>query len=99
MIDQSLMSAFVVRYEVEVISIGKSDSKRAIEAVNMLRIRFKKVEKRIETEDEDKRGEGSPWNTPRDMTKESDVHEAEVTVAESWEYTQLRLYFRREVIS
>ena len=92
MIDQLLMSAFVVRYEVEVISIGlgKRDSnKRAIEVVTMLRIRFKKVEKRIETEDEDKRGEGSPWNTPRDMTKESDVHEAEVTVAESWEYRQL----------
>ena len=58
MIDQSLMSAFVVRYEVEVISIGKRDSKRAIEVVAMLRISFKKVEKRIETEDEDKRGEG-----------------------------------------
>ena len=58
MIDQSLMSAFVVRYEVEVISIGKRDSERAIEVVTMLRIRFKEVEKRIETEDEDKRGEG-----------------------------------------
>ena len=58
MIDQSLMSALVVHYEVEVISIGKSDSKRAIEVVTMLRIRFKKVEERIETEDEDKRGEG-----------------------------------------
>ena len=69
MIDQSLMSAFVVRYEVEVISIGNRDSKRAIEVVTMLRIRFKKVEKTIETEDEDKRGEGSPWNTPRDMTR------------------------------
>ena len=92
MIDQSLMSAFVVRYEVEVISIGlgKRDSnKRAIEVVTMLRIRFKKVKKRFDTEDEDKRGEGSPWNAAQDMTKESDVHEAEVTVAESWEYRQL----------
>ena len=58
MIDQSLMSAFVVRYEVEVISIGKRDSKRAIEVVTMFRIRFKKVKKKIETENEDKRGEG-----------------------------------------
>ena len=64
MIDQSLMSAFVVRYEVEVISIGKCDSKRAIEVVTMLRIRFKKVEKRIETEDEDKRGEGDLLGIP-----------------------------------
>ena len=53
LIDQSLMSAFVVCYEVEVISIGKCNSKRAIEVVTMLRICFKKVEKRIETEDED----------------------------------------------
>ena len=90
-----------MRYEVDVISIGKRDSKRAIEVVTMLRSCFKKVEKRIETEDEDKRGEGSPWNTPRDMTKESDVHEVDVTVAESWEYRQLilRLYFRMEMIS
>ena len=55
----------------------------------MFTIRFKKVEKRTETEDEDKWGEGSPWNTQWDMTKESDVHEAEVTVADSWEYRQL----------
>ena len=55
----------------------------------MLRISFKKVEKRIETEDEDKREEVSPWNTPQDMTKDSDVNEAEVTVAESWEYRRL----------
>ena len=64
MIDQSLMSAFVVRYEVEVISIGKRDSKRATEVVTMLRIRFKKVEKRIETEDEDKMGEGVSLEYP-----------------------------------
>ena len=42
MIDQSLMSAFDVRYEVEVISIVKRDGKRAIEVVTMLRIRFRK---------------------------------------------------------
>ena len=59
MIDQSLMSAFAVCYEVEVISIGKHDSKRAIEFVTMLRISFKKVEKGIETEDEDE-GRGDP---------------------------------------
>ena len=70
--------------KVDINSIGKRDSKRAIEVITMLRISLKKVEKRIETEDEDKRGEGSPWKSPRDMTKESDVHEAEVTVAESW---------------
>ena len=64
MIDQSLMSAFVVRYEVEVMSIGKRDSKRAIEVVTMLRIRFKEVEKRIETEDEDKRGKGVSLEYP-----------------------------------
>ena len=87
--EQPLKSVFVVHYEVEVISIGMCDSKRASEVVTMLRIRFKKVEKRIETEDEGKRGEGSPWNTPRDITKESDVHEAEVSVVESWEYRQL----------
>ena len=52
------MSVFVVRNEVAVISIGKRDSKRAIEVVTMLRISFKKVEKRIETEDEDKREGG-----------------------------------------
>ena len=75
-----------MRYEVEVISIGKHDSKRPIEVVTMLRCNFKKVEKRIETEDEDKRGEGK---TPCDMKKDSDVHEAEVTVAESLEYRQL----------
>ena len=69
MIDQSLMSAFVVRYEVEVISIGKCDSKRAIEVVTMLRIRFKKVEKRIETEDEDKRGEGVSLEYPTGQDK------------------------------
>ena len=60
-----------------------------IDVVTMLRISFRKVEKRIVTEEEDKRGEGSPWNTPQVMTKDSDVHEAEVTVAESWEYRQL----------
>ena len=64
MIDQSLMSAFVGRYEVEVIRIGKCVSKRAIEVVTMLRICFKKVEKRIETEDEDKRGEGVSLEYP-----------------------------------
>ena len=64
MIDQSLVSAFVVRYEVEVISIGKRDSKRAIEVVTMLRTRFKKVEKRIETEDEDKGGDGGLLGIP-----------------------------------
>ena len=89
MIDQSLMSVFVVRYQVEVISIGKRDSKRAIEVVTMLSICFEKVEKRIETEDEDKRGEGVSLEYPRDMTKELDVHEAEVTVVKSWEYRQL----------
>ena len=47
-----------LHYEVEVISIGKRDSKRAIEVITMLRISFKKVKKRIETEDEDKRGKG-----------------------------------------
>ena len=50
------MSAFVVRYEAEVISIGKRDSKRAIEVATVLRISFKKIEKGTETEDEDKRG-------------------------------------------
>ena len=65
LIDQSLMSAFVVRYEVEVISIGKRDSKRAIEVLTMLRISFKKVEKRIETEGEDKRGEGVSLEYPK----------------------------------
>ena len=64
MIDQSLMGAFVVRYEVEGISIGKRDSKIAIELVTMLRIRFKKVEKRIEAEDEDNRGEGVSLEYP-----------------------------------
>ena len=43
MIDQSLMSAFVGRYEVEVIRIGKCVSKRAIEVVTMLKTSFKKV--------------------------------------------------------
>ena len=89
MIDQSLMRVFVVHYEIEVVSIGKCDSKRAIEVVTMLRFCVNKVKKRFDTEDEDKRGEGSPWNAAQDMTKESDVHEAEVTVAESWEYRQL----------
>ena len=58
------MIAFVVRCEFEVISIGKRDSKRAIEVVTMLRISFKKVEKGIETEDEDKRGEGVSLEYP-----------------------------------
>ena len=53
-----------MRYEVEVISIGKHDSTRAIAVVTMLRIRFKKVEKRIETEDEDKRGVGVSLEYP-----------------------------------
>ena len=63
------MSAFVVRYEVEVISIGKRDSKRATEVVTMLRIRFKKVEKRIETEDGDKREEGVFLEYPKGHDK------------------------------
>ena len=80
-----------MRYEVEVINIGKHDSKRAIafEVVAMLRFRFKKVEKRIETEDEDKRGEGVSLEYPTGHDKRVEVHEAEVTVAESWEYRQL----------
>ena len=54
----------------------------------MLRISFKKVEKRIETEDEDKRGKSLEYPTGHDE-QVWDVHEAEVTVAESWEYRQL----------
>ena len=57
------MSAFVVHYEVEVVSIGKHDGKTATEVVTMLRI-FWKVEKRTETADEDKRGEGVSLEYP-----------------------------------
>ena len=47
MIDQLLMSAFGI-------SLGQHDSFRAFEVVPMLRISCKKVEKRIEKEDEGK---------------------------------------------
>ena len=63
--DKALVCSFVRRDEVEVISIRKSDDRRAVKLVAMSCLRFTVVDDRVEAEDENKWRE---WVALKDAT-------------------------------
>ena len=93
LISQSLISPFVVRYEFEVVSIGKRDSKRVIEVATMLKFFFRKLRRGLKQKMKMRGESWSPWETPRHMEKDLDGYKAEVTMAESWEHRQLTCHW------